>query len=94
MSTDGIEIPSTRWHDIPSARPGMNELPGDPGSPARGRVDFIRNDHVLEADRTSWEDSPVEYAALVTDWWHGAAGRLRKMSLEPMARWTGHSEPC
>jgi pimeloyl-ACP methyl ester carboxylesterase len=33
---------------------------------------------VIDAGHFTWEDAPGEYAALVTDWWRGAANESRK----------------
>jgi pimeloyl-ACP methyl ester carboxylesterase len=30
---------------------------------------------IIDAGYFTWEDAPVEYAALVTGWWHSAASR-------------------
>jgi pimeloyl-ACP methyl ester carboxylesterase len=33
---------------------------------------------VIDASHFTWEDAAAEYAALVTDWWRGAAKGSRK----------------
>jgi pimeloyl-ACP methyl ester carboxylesterase len=33
---------------------------------------------IIDAGHFTWEDASAEYAALVTDWWHGAANGSRK----------------